>query len=84
VAADTSSAAAAATPVVGPAAAALAAPIADLISAMFPAAVLINCGCMSKLVIGCSLHDGGIRPWYRRRCETDDPANPAIAVPALK
>jgi hypothetical protein len=39
---------------------------------------------MSKLVIGCSLRDRGIRLWYRRSCETDDPANPAIAVPALK
>jgi hypothetical protein len=59
VAAETSSAAAAAIPVVGPAAADLAAAIADLISATFAAAVVINCGSVSKLVIGSSLHDQG-------------------------
>jgi hypothetical protein len=36
---------------VGPAAAALAAAIADLISVTFAAAVVINCGSVSKVVI---------------------------------
>ncbi|MGO8936336.1 MAG: hypothetical protein ACLQLO_04060 [Mycobacterium sp.] len=40
--------------VVGPAAAALAAPIAELISATSVAAAAIKCGCVSKLGLGYS------------------------------
>src|SRR5580693_9315834 len=57
VIADTSSSAAASRPVVGPAAAALAALIDELISATFPAAAASNCGSAIKFVIGYSLHD---------------------------
>ncbi len=53
-AADTSSCAAATRPGVGPAAAALAAPIAELISATSVVAAAIKCGCVSKLGFGYS------------------------------
>ena len=66
MAADTSSAAAATTLVVGPAAAELAAPIAERISATSAAAVAISCGRVVKLVIGDSLHDQGFL------CDTAD------------
>jgi hypothetical protein len=57
---DTSSSAAATRLVVGPAAAALAALIAELISEA-SAAADINCGSAIKFVIGYSLHDHGFR-----------------------
>jgi hypothetical protein len=68
-AADTSSFAAATKPVVGPAAAALAAPIAELICTRSAAAAAINCGCAIKLGIGYSLAITRL--------------NPPIAEPAL-